>query len=266
MPSIDVGGVRMAYSDRGAGPVLLLVHGFPLDHTMWDGVARRLEDRCRVISPDLRGYGASSLGDVDADGGVPMHRYADDLAGLLDALRIDGPVVYAGFSMGGYIGWQFFRRRRDRVRALAAIDTRAAADDEQTRNMRLHVARHVMEWGAERVAEAMLPKLFSADALRDRADLVERTVAVISGADPRAIAAAQIGMAARPDMRGLLPTIDVPAAVIVGEDDAISTPAEMRAMADAMPNARYTEVAGAGHMAPVEEPAAVAEALAALVL
>jgi len=261
MPQITVNDIDMAFTDRGQGDVLLLVHGFPLDRTMWNPVIELLAGECRLIAPDLRGYGETTLGQVDESLGVPMRMYADDLAGLLKAMQVDGPVVYCGFSMGGYIGWQFVSHHAERLRALAMIDTRAAADADDARAMRLKMAKHVNEWGAERVAEAMLPKLFAAHELESNSEIVERTKATIGACDPRAIAAAQRGMAARPDMRPLLGEIKTPAVAVVGEEDILTTPAEMAAMVAAMPDAKLTQIAGAGHMTPIENPTAVAAAL-----
>ena len=261
MNQVTVNDIEVAFTDRGNGKVFLMVHGFPLDRSMWDPVAERLEGESRLLAPDLRGYGKTAIGDVDIEQGVSMRRYADDLAGLLDAIGVDEPVVYCGFSMGGYIGWQFLDGYRQRVGGLGLCNTRATADTDEARDMRRRMARHVSEWGAERVAEAMQPKLFATRSLESRTDLVAQTVALISGADPRAIAAAQLGMAVRPDVTPTLPGIDLPAVAVVGEEDQLSTPTEMRAMVEAMPDATLTIVPDAGHMAPVEQPDAVADAL-----
>lgn len=265
MKTVVVGDIEMAYRDAGAGVPMLLVHGFPLDHTMWDPVVERLGGACRLIIPDLRGYGRTSLGEVDDAQGVGMQRYADDLAGLLDAIGVAEPVVLVGFSMGGYIGWRFLERHAERVRSLGLCDTRAGADTDDARATRLKMAKHVQQWGAEHVALAMQPKLFAPGSIESGHEAVARTSAVISATDPRAIAAAQRGMAARPDVTDRLPAIDLPAALIVGQHDQLSTPAEMRSMAEAMPRGELTIVPDAGHMAPVENPGPVADALAALI-
>lgn len=264
MPSVTVNDISVAYEEAGAGRPVLLVHGFPLDHSMWAPVAEALAGECRLIMPDLRGYGGSSLGEIDPAAGVPMTRYADDLAGLLDAIGVTERVVYAGFSMGGYIGWQFVRRHRPRLAALAVVDSRAGEDTAAARENRLKMAGHVAEWGARHVAGAMLPKLFAPASLETPHPAVKATGDVIAAANPAAIAAAQRGMAARPDETSLLPTLDLPVAAIVGEHDTLTPPSEAEAIAAAAPDATATLVPGAGHMAPVENPAAVSDALKAL--
>lgn len=263
MKRVAVADIEMAVQDEGAGTPLLLVHGFPLDHTMWDAQVAGLAGRARVIAPDLRGYGQSTLGDVGDPEAAPMERYADDLAAMLDALGVAEPVVFCGFSMGGYIGWQFLRRHGERVRGLVCCDTRAANDNDEARQTRLKMADHVQRWGSDKVAEAMEPKLFASATLEARPAIVQRTMDVICGTDPRAIAAAQRGMAARPDVSGDLPGVAAPTLVIVGAEDSISTVEETRAMAAAIPGAELVVIEGAGHMSPVEQPDAVTAALAA---
>ena len=231
--------VELAYTDRGTGPPVLLVHGFPLDHTMWSSQIDALAERWRVIAPDLRGFGQSPLGNADPQAGISMERYADDLAELLDALGIGEPVVLAGFSMGGYVAWQFIRKHAARLRGLIQCDTRAAADTEEAKAGRLKMAENVAEWGSARVAEMMGPKLLAPRTFERKPDVVAAVRQVVERTSPAAIAAAQRGMAARPDMTSFLPAIKVPTLIVVGAEDAISPPQEMKAMAAAIPNAEF---------------------------
>jgi pimeloyl-ACP methyl ester carboxylesterase len=122
-----VNGIQIAYSDTGSGsPAVLLVHGFPLNRSMWDPQIGRLRAAGhRVIVPDLRGFGAS---EGDSGGPLTMEQHAEDLCGLLDALGIAEPVVFVGLSMGGYVGFAMWRHHRDRIGAFVLADTRAAAD------------------------------------------------------------------------------------------------------------------------------------------
>src|ERR671928_1262678 len=96
----EVNGIRLGYSDTGAGePVVLLVHGFPLNRSMWDPQLGTLRAAgARVIAPDLRGFGASEAG---PPGPLSMDQHADDLAALLDQLEVQVPVVLCALSMGG---------------------------------------------------------------------------------------------------------------------------------------------------------------------
>jgi 3-oxoadipate enol-lactonase len=163
--------------------------------------------------------------------------------------------------MGGYIGWQFWQHHARRLRSLVLCDTRAGDDTSEARENRFRMAEQVLREGSRVAAEAMIPKLFAERTRNERGEMVERVRRWILDTPPTTIAAAQLGMAERPDMTDMLPHIDVPALVLCGEFDAISPPEEMRAFAAMMPQARYVEIAGAGHMAPMEEPAAVNQAI-----
>jgi pimeloyl-ACP methyl ester carboxylesterase len=253
--------VELAYIDRGDAMPVLLVHGFPLDHSMWKAQIESLSDRCRVIAPDLRGFGQSSLGDADPNVGVSMERYADDLIELLDYLSISEPVLLAGFSMGGYIAWQFVRKYANRLRGLVQCDTKAVADTEEAREGRLKMAENIGQWGASRVAETLGPRLLARQTFETKPEVVAEVRRVVLNTSPAAIAAAQRGMAARPDVTHLLPRIQVPSLILVGHEDVISPPAEMRSIADVMPDAQFVEIPAAGHMTTMENPAAVNKAL-----
>lgn len=252
---------KLSHTDAGAGRPVLLVHGYPLDRTMWAEQIAGLARDYRVIAPDLRGFGASSLEGADPTAGVSMSEYAADLANLLDELEIDEPVVMCGFSMGGYIAWPFFTQHRDKLAALVLCDTRAAADSAEAGQKRLETAQQVHDHGSGWIAEQMIPKLFAEATRRERPEIISRTADVIHRTSPDAIAAALRGMAHRPDSTPLLEQIDLPALVVVGEEDAISTRDEMTEMAKAIRGAQLVVVPHAGHMSPVENPAALTKAL-----
>lgn len=244
--------------DQGEGSPLVLVHGFPLSHAMWNAQIPVFAAEHRVIAPDLRGFGES----VDTDGTVSMEDFADDLAAMLDFLTVDEPIVLCGLSMGGYIALQFVRKYRKRLRGIVFCDTRASADLPETVEYRLKLARLVIASGTQPVAEAMLPKAVGRKTFADRPEVVEAVRAMILSSDPTGVAAASRGMAVRPDMTALLPTIDLPTLVVVGADDALTPVDEMRRMADAIPQARFKVVPDAGHLAPLENPLVFNAALA----
>jgi pimeloyl-ACP methyl ester carboxylesterase len=257
MHRVQAGDVELSVSDHGTGMPVLLVHGFPLDHGMWQLQIDALKSGCRVIAPDLRGFGRSAV----TPGGVTMEQFADDLAAMLDSLGVREPVVFCGLSMGGYIAWQFWRRHRQRLRALVLCDTRAVADTPDGVQGRHALAEKVLAEGPQAAAAAMMPKLFGKRTAAEQPELIEAVRRMILASEPQGIAAALRGMAVRIDATPLLGQIDVPTLVLVGAEDAISSPSEMRGIADAIPGARFAEIPGAGHMAPMENPHAVNTAL-----
>jgi pimeloyl-ACP methyl ester carboxylesterase len=189
---------------------------------------------------------------------VTMDDFAADLAAWLDGLGIGEPVVFCGLSMGGYIAFQFWRHFATRLRGLVLCDTKATADTPEGAAGRRAMAERVLGEGAAPLVETMLPKLLAEDTVRERPELVEQLRSMIASGNPQGIAAAARGMAERPDMTAALAEIRCPTLVVVGQHDAISPPAEMRGLANAIPGARLAEIPAAGHMAPMENPAAVA--------
>ena len=258
MKTQTAGGIELATVDQGSGLPLVLVHGFPLDHTMWNAQVEALSSHYRVIAPDLRGFGQSGV----TPGKVTMEQFADDLAALLDCLGVDEPVVFCGLSMGGYVAWQFWRRHRSRVRGLILCDTRAVADTAEQAAGRLTMADRAVREGPAPLVEGMMPKLFARGTVEADPDLVESLRQVMLRSDPEGIAAAGRGMAERPAATATLSRIDCPTLVIVGQFDAISTVEEMRSIAAAIPGAGFVEIAGSGHMSPMERPAEVNAAIA----
>ncbi len=257
MKRVAVGDIQLGVSDRGNGPVLLLVHGFPLDHSLWTSQIEDLSSDFRVIAPDLRGFGCSGI----SHGIVPMEQYADDLAAMLNAIGIDDAVTLCGLSMGGYVAWQFWRRHCSRLNALVLCDTRAEADAPEVASTREESADRALAEGVGFLADAMLEKLLAPSTLRDRPGIAETARSMILNTPREGAAAALRGMAVRPDSSRILSQINVPTQVICGEHDAISTVDEMRGIAQQIPRAEYVDIADAGHLSPLENPRAVNAAL-----
>lgn len=254
---IDIPEATLSVNDVGQGPPILFVHGFPLDHTMWREQVADLSRDHRCIAPDLRGFGQSTV----TEGKVTMEQFADDLAALLDALQITEPVVLCGLSMGGYIAWQFVRRHATRLKGVILCDTRAAPDSPESAASRFKLADEVVSAGPEIVVKAMLPRLV-APGFKVREPLwIEEIRQVMLATPPHGIAAASRGMAGRADARPWLTTIECPALVVVGDQDVISTPAEMSEIASALPHATFRVIPDSGHLAPLENPQPVNAAI-----
>lgn len=252
-----LGGTEIEYDVRGEGRAVLFLHAFPLGLSMWDAQAEALAGRHRVVRFDARGFGGTPAG----EGPLTMERIADDGAALLDLLGIERAVV-AGCSMGGYAAFAFARRHAGRLQGLALLDTRAGPDTEEARANRRTLAERVLAEGASAAVEAFLPKLLGETTHRERPLLVARVREWTLATSPRGIANALHGLAAREDSRPTLGAIRVPTLVLVGEEDSLTPPAEAEAIAKAIEGARLERIPGAGHLANLENPAAVNAALA----
>jgi 3-oxoadipate enol-lactonase len=253
---VMVHGVNLAVEVRGEGPAVLFVHGYPLDHSIWRDQIDGL-DGYRRIAPDLRGMGQSDAPDL----GYGMPIYAADLAALLDTLGVDD-VVLCGLSMGGYVAFEFLRTCRQRVRGLILMSTRPEADTADARRARDAAAALARERGSSAVAESMLPKVLSPDTITGQPHVADRLRELMAGTPVPGIVGALAAMRDRAGSESLLPTLaGLPTLVLAGEADGIVPPDEARAMAQLIPGARLTVIPGAGHLPPVEQPAATTAAL-----
>jgi len=254
---IAVNGVNLAVDVRGQGQAVLFIHGYPLDHTIWDHPLAHLDGWMR-IAPDLRGLGQSDAPDL----GYSMSTYAEDLQALLNTLGVDR-VVLCGHSMGGYVALEMLRRARDRVCGLVLVNTRAEADSPEGRKARDAAAAEAREGGAEAVANTMLQRMLSAQSRRDNAQLTDRVYRMMAATPVAGILGAIGAMRDRPDSFPLLSTLSgLPALIVVGDDDQLTPVDRAQAMVDALPGARLAVVPGAGHLTSMERPDATTALLA----
>ncbi|HET6575466.1 MAG TPA: alpha/beta fold hydrolase [Fimbriiglobus sp.] len=244
------GRVTLAYEAVGDGRPVVLLHAFPLCREMW-AAQRGLADRFRVVTPDLFGFGGSPV----PAGGWTMDAMADALAAFLPGIGIAQPVVLGGLSMGGYVALAFARKYPDRLRGLVLADTRAEADTAEAKANRDKTIALARSESSVAVVEQMLPKLLGEFTRKNRPHVVGEVLRIGTAQSADGIAAALAAMRDRPDSTALLPTIRVPALVVVGAEDALTPPDGARAMAAAIPDARLDVIPTAGHLSAMECPA-----------
>lgn len=242
--------IELSTREVGAGRPVVLLHAFPLSSAMWLGQREGLSAVCHVLTPDQRGFGASTdLGTDDPS----LDRCADDLAALLDARGLD-TVVLGGLSMGGYVAMAFLRRHPGRVQALLLADTKASADAEPAVAHRLAIAERVLAEGSDALLDTVFPSLLGDTTALTRPAVVARVRGLVQAAPPASVAWAQRAMAARSDCFDVLRETDVPALVVVGDEDKISSLADAEAMVAALPQGQLHVLPNAGHLTAVETP------------
>jgi pimeloyl-ACP methyl ester carboxylesterase len=184
-----------------------------------------------------------------------MDAFATHVNQELDGLGIERAVI-GGLSLGGYVAFGVLRQRPERVSGLILADTRAGADNEQVREGRLRMLQTLEEHGPSGVFEDMRPKLFGATTHAERPAVVEYAKGLAGSQTPAAIEGAIRAMLDRPDSTPLLGTIAVPTLIVVGQEDALTPPAESEGMRTAIPRATLVQLPRAGHLSSLETPEA----------
>jgi len=245
----ELNGINIEYRDEGAGLPVIFLHAFPLNQTMWDDQVAALRNHCRAVTLDLRGFGRSDA----PQGPYQMDQMAADVRALMTVLDLDKAVL-VGLSMGGYIALALYRNYPETFRALVLAGTRASGDTHEARARRLKSAERAELDGSKAIARDMVPLLLGRSTLENRPSVVERVHAMIRANSPQGIAGAQRGMAERRDSTYLLAGIDFPVLIVVGSEDTLTPVAEGESLRNGIPGARKCVIAGAGHLANLEQP------------
>lgn len=241
----------LAYSEIGTGPALVLLHAFPMDRSLWSDVAAPLAAQgWRVITPDLPGFGASEAPMTSIDDAAVR------VASLLNELGEHAAVV-GGCSMGGYVAMAFAAQFPERTAGLLLIDTKGNADGDEARANRERIAEQVLTSGSTAALAVTQPDvMLSAETREQRAQVTAWLQAVIRAQRPEGVAAAQRAMARRAEQFAMLAGLHVPVLCMRGSDDAISSADDHARMARAAHDGLDVTVPGAGHLVPIETPAA----------
>jgi len=246
----QIGGINLAFEDRGTGLPLLFIHGYPLSRRIWDPQLEGLADVARLIALDLRGHGDSDA----VPGHYSMDLLADDCKDLLEALGLTSPVVLCGLSMGGYVTFAFYRKYPEMVAALILAATRSGEDSPEGKANRDKAADLARKGGPSAIAESMLPKMLSPKSYEEKPELVHRVWEIMEGTSPEGILGDLMGMKSRPDSTPGLKKIEKLTLILHGSDDQLIPPSEAMAMSGAIPGARLTLLPDAGHLLNMEQP------------
>ncbi|MQA06379.1 MAG: alpha/beta fold hydrolase [Streptosporangiales bacterium] len=249
-----VGDITVAYTEQGAGPPVVFVHGLAEDRASW-AVQQRELTGFRTVSVDLRGHGETTVG---AAGGT-LAQLGGDLVGVLDALT--GPAVCVGFSLGGTVVLRAALDRPDLVRSAIVLGTspivgRAAVEfyGERIALVERGDAAEIRDATTSDTAAALVTDV-DVDAL-----VSARVAAIGSGAGYVNAARAMAGLRAQP-LTEELANVQSPVAVVGADADSFCPRKAADILLDALPAATYHEVPGAGHLMNVDQPALVTDLL-----
>ncbi len=250
MAFADVNGAVAHYRDEGRrdGRAIVFANALGMDLRIWDDVVGPLASAYRIVRYDMRGHGLSEL----PPGAALIDDYAADLAGLLDRLAI-GRAAVVGLSMGGLVAQALYRQRPDLVAAMALFGTAAKIGTEESWRQRMD---EVARGGVEAIAEAVMPRWFTADFRAARPDDLAGWRSMLTRT-PREGYLTACGAQAQADLRPYCAAIAVPVLCAVGDEDGSTPPAVVREFAGQIGRARFEIIAGSAHMSCIERPDAL---------
>ena len=253
---------HLSYRRTGDGLPILLLHAMPLDSTMFDTVRDRLDS---ALTVDCPGFGASPpAADIDRAFGADspsLDTVAQAVIEDLAELGID-QCILAGLSMGGAIAMAILERAPHIAAGVILMDTNIGADTEDARATRLTAAEKADQGDASSVM-VMAETMTSEKTKRDRPAVLRDLTDRLSRVEPSSLAWAQRAMAARPDRRSLIETLEVPLLLARGDADPSCTADMMAGLAQRYPGSASVEtIAGAGHFTALETPDDLASLLA----
>jgi pimeloyl-ACP methyl ester carboxylesterase len=249
--------VKQKYEPPSHVPIIF-IHAFPLDSTMCTPLADNLRaSGYTVLMPDLPGFGQRAA--------WPMEKYAmamlaEDIHALIRK-EAGGRAIVGGCSVGGYILLSLLRHSPEAVAAAIFVDTHPAADAPQTVANRMKTIADVRSDGLSSLIDTMPQRLLSPQA---PPELQATVKAMIARQSTEGIIGLQYAMTKRSDQSNLLPKLKIPTLLIVGAEDHITPPAVMQAMAEKFtlrPPPQLVVIPAAGHLAMLEQPLAVSQAI-----
>ncbi len=241
--------------EDGAGPALILLHGFPLDRRIWLDAAAILCERFRVMIVDLPGFGQSP-----PIGPFTMDSLAESVHDFLKARSIDS-FILGGLSMGGYVAQAYAARFADQLRGLILINTKSAADTPEAKRGRDQMIELVRANGSAAVAEQMYPKMIAPLTIQTKPGIADRVRTIMNECSPATIEHACTAMRDRPDYTAALSSYKFPTSIVTGQEDAIAPPAIATQMHASLRMGTLEIIPDAAHLSPLEQPQIFADAV-----
>lgn len=233
---------------------LALIHSLALDGSIWNGVVAKMAGQAEILTYDCRGHGQSDR----TSGPFTTELFASDLAELLDHVGWPSAVV-AGCSMGGCVAQAFAGMNTSRVNALGLIDTTAWYGEDAPRNWRERAAAAHSK-GLAGMVEFQISRWFSDRFRTAHPEVVKEMTQVFLANDVDCYAATCV-MLGDADLRPVLPSLRMPVAVIVGEEDYATPVAMAHHLHETIRGSTLTVLPGGRHLTPVECPDQIAARL-----
>jgi len=246
-----VNNLVVSYTDQGSeeAPVIIFIHGFPLNKTMWDNQVDALKEDYRVVSYDIRGHGDSEPGNED----FSIKLFVADLLQLMDALKIEKASL-CGLSMGGYIALNAIENFPERFDALVLSDTNCIADSPKAKQKRLTTIESIREFGVEKYVDDSIVHLFAPESFMTHKNEISEVKEMILNTSEQSLSKTLMALSQRKATCGKLPEITIPVLFLVGEEDEITPPEASELMHQKIKNSTIHIIPQAGHLSNLENP------------
>ena len=248
---IPVHTINISYNDRGPEdvPVIIFIHGFPFNKSMWEAQSEELKITNRVIAYDVRGHGDTDEGDED----FSIALFADDLIGLMDELKIDSAIL-CGLSMGGYIALQAMEKYPERFNGLVLSDTTCKADTPEGKEKRMLTIESIKKDGVEKFVDGMIKNLFAEKSFITKKPAIHAVKEMMLKTSQSTLCKTLLALAERAETCDKLPKIHVPVLIMAGYEDKITPPSIARLLHEKIEGSRLHIINHAGHVANIENP------------
>jgi 3-oxoadipate enol-lactonase len=248
---ITIDNLTVSYTDEGkaGSPVIIFIHGFPFNKSMWKRQVEALMDNYRVIAYDIRGHGNSDTGTGD----FSIELFVNDLLCLMDALKIDKTML-CGLSLGGYIALNAVINYPERFYALVLSDTNCIADAPESIEKRMKAIESIRKGGVEKYADESLKNLFAAESFSARKEDIAAVKEMIVKTSIQSLCKTLLALTVRRETCTKLQEIKIPALILVGKEDKITTPEAASLMHKKIHGSLLEILEHAGHVSNLENP------------
>jgi 3-oxoadipate enol-lactonase len=246
-----INNLLVSYTDEGqeGSSVIIFIHGFPFNKSMWNLQVEPLKDNYRLIMYDIRGHGNSDTGNEV----FSIDLFANDLIGLMDALKIDKAIL-CGLSMGGYIALNAMGKYHERFDALILSDTQCIADTSEAKEKRMRAIESIKYTGVEKYAEESIKNFFSPESFLTKGKEIADVREMIVKTSEQSLCSTLLALSVRKETCHILPEIKVPVLIMVGNEDKITPPAAARFMHEKIEGSFLKIIDHAGHLSNLENP------------
>lgn len=247
----NVNGLMVSYNDEGpdGAPVVLFIHGFPLNKSMWNAQFEVLKTTHRVIAYDVRGHGNSEAGTED----FSIELFVEDLLGFMDTLQL-GQVILCGLSMGGYIALNAIEKHPERFIGLVLSDSQCLADTPEAIEKRMAAIESIREEGAEVYLEQSIQNLFAEASFETKQIEIDSIKEMMSKTTAQSLCNTLHALSVRKETCSKLSELAVPILILVGKEDKITPPSVARLMLDKTQHSTLVIIEHAAHLANIENP------------